>query len=123
MSMQDLLSDFVARINNAVMAQKPVIKVLKNKVVVNVAKKLTSLGYLNSFEDEGNTLEVNVNLEKITKLVRISKPGHRKYISYKSIPRILGGKGFNIVSSSKGVMTHVEILNEKVGGEILFQIY
>jgi small subunit ribosomal protein S8 len=123
MSMQDLLSDFVARINNAVMADKPVIIVLKNKLVLNVTKKLTTLGYINSFEDMGNTLEVNVNIEKITKLTRISKPGLRKYISYKAIPRIIGGKGFNIVSSSKGVLTHVEMLNEKVGGEILFQIF
>ena len=123
MSMQDLLSDFVARINNAVMAEKPVIKVLKNKVVLNVSKKLTTLGYFDSFEEIGNELEVHVNVAKITKLVRISKPGHRQYISYKSIPRILGGKGYNIISSSKGVMTHVEIINEKIGGEILFQIY
>jgi small subunit ribosomal protein S8 len=123
MSMQDLLSDFVARINNAVMADKPVIVVLKNRLVLNVTKKLTTLGYINSYEDMGNTLEVNVNIKKITKLTRVSKPGLRKYISYKSIPRIIGGKGYNIISSSKGVLTHVEMLNEKVGGEILFQIF
>lgn len=121
--MQDLLSDLVARINNGVMAKKSNISVIKNKIVLNVVKKLTTLGYINNFEDQGRYLTVNLNLAKITKLVRVSKPGLRKYVSYRSIPRIIGGKGYNIISSSKGVMTHSELIKERIGGEILFQIF
>ncbi len=124
MSLQDLLSDYVARLNNAVLAKKPVIQVLKNRVVVNVSKKLTSLGYIESFEDTGNNiLLLTLNLNRMNRIFRISKPGHRVYIAHNKIPKIIGGKGFNIISSSKGIITHVESNKEKLGGELLFQIY
>jgi small subunit ribosomal protein S8 len=123
MSMQDLLSDFVARVNNSVLVKKNKVEVIKNKIVLNSAKKLTALKYFNSFEESENYLIIDLNLEKLNKIIRISKPGHRKYISYNEMPRIIGGKGFNILSTSKGVLTHVECITNKIGGEILFQVY
>lgn len=121
--MQDLLSDFVARINNIVMVGKSQVEVLKNGIVISVCKKLTTLGYFDSFEEKENTILVNVNIAKINKLSRSSKPGHRVYVGYAKSPKIIGGAGFNIISTSKGILTQVECAKEKVGGELLFQIY
>lgn len=123
MSLQDLLSDFVARINNSIMVGRPTAEVLKNNIVINVCKKLTSLGYFDGFEDNDRTLMVKINLARAKKIVRISKPGHRIYISYQDIPTISGGIGFNIISTSKGVLHHAEAAKQKTGGELLFQIY
>ena len=126
MSMQDLLSDFVARINNAVVAGQTGTVVIKNKLVINVCKKLTKLGYFASFE-EGENYQVQVTFtgakNKITKLKRISRPSRRIYTNYEDLPKIEGGIGWNILSTSKGILTNFEAKNEKTGGELLFSIY
>ncbi len=123
MSLQDLLSDFVARVNNAAMVDHETVSVLKNRVVTDVCKKLTSLGYLTGFEDQGNTLLLSLNLSKIQKLQRVSKPGQRIYVSYKKLPRLIGGIGFYILSTSKGILTNIEAKRDKSGGELLFSVY
>jgi small subunit ribosomal protein S8 len=122
MAMFDLLSDFVARINNAVQANKTEVVVLKNNVVSGVCKKLVTLGYFASFEDK-DKFEILVKLNPtIKKLTRVSKPGKRVYVGYENFPRVIGGKGWNILTSSKGVLTNFEAKEQKVGGELLFQI-
>ena len=120
--MQDLISDFVARVNNGVMAEKANISVLKNKLVINICKKLTTLGYLVGFEDAGTTLKLELNLGKIRKLKRMSKPGQRVYVSYQMLPKVTNGIGWNLITTPKGVLTGLEAKKEKVGGELLFQI-
>lgn len=121
--MQDLLSDYVARVNNGVLAKKNLIQVLKNNIVINVSKKLTRLGYIKSFQEQDRVLLLDLDVDKISKISRVSKPGSRKYLSYKSSPKILGGVGFNILSTSKGIMTHIEASKANIGGEFLFQIF
>jgi small subunit ribosomal protein S8 len=123
MSMQDLMSDYVARVNNTVLAKKEICIVLKNNLVINVTNKLTKLGYFDSFKIEDRTIEITVNLDKLKKIKRISKPGRRVYTSYQDIPKLFGGHGFYILSSSKGVKTNIEASNLKAGGEILFSIF
>lgn len=123
MSMQDLMSDFVARINNTVLAKKENCEVLKNNLVINVANKLTKLGYFESFEIKDRTLNIVVNLKKIQKIKRMSKPGRRVYTSYSNIPKLFGGHGFYVLSTSKGVLTNIEANNVKSGGEVLFSIF
>ena len=124
MSMNDLMSDFVARINNARLVGNTQVVVLKNKLAVATAKKLTTLGYLNGFEEgEKNTLVLTLNLEKINAIKRVSKPGQRVYAAATKAPKVVGGRGFNIITTSQGVMTHIEAAKNKVGGEVLFQIY
>jgi small subunit ribosomal protein S8 len=123
MAMFDLMSDFVARINNSARAGKSSLTVLKSKLISNVCKKLVKLGYLNSFDEEERVLVLHINLEKITKLKRVSKPGKRVYVSYADLPKIEGGIGWNILTSSKGILTNFEAKTLKVGGELLFQIY
>jgi len=121
--MNDLMSDFVARLNNAVIAEKDEVRVVKTNLAKAVATKLTKLGYLESFEEDGYDLKISLNPQKIAKISRYSKPGQRQYVSYQNMPKITGGKGFNLLTTSKGVLTHVEAKQEKIGGEVLFQIY
>jgi len=123
MSMQDLISDYVARINNSIMVKKPEIKVIKSNVIISITKKLTSTGYISSFTEDGNYFIVRPNFFRVNKLTRISKPGQRIYCSYKNLPKVVGGKGFNIISSPKGILRSDEAKKEKQGGELLFSIY
>ena len=123
MSLQDLLSDFVARVNNARQADKKTLQVKKNKLVTNCCKKLTALGYFESFEEDGYNITITLNPAKLTKIKRVSTPGQRISVSYEKFPRIIGGQGFNIITTSKGVLTNNEAKQYKVGGELLFQVY
>jgi small subunit ribosomal protein S8 len=122
MSFNHHVSDFVARVNNAVTASNPTVIILKNKVVKDSVVKLTKLGYFESFEEDERTLTVTLT-SKINKLKVVSKPGQRVYIGYSEFPKILGGIGYNIITTSKGVLTNVEAKSKKLGGELLFQIY
>lgn len=123
MSMNDLTSDFVARVNNSIMVEKKEVKVLKNNLVLSLCKKLTRLGYFETFEPEEREILISLNLSKVHKLKRISKPGLRVYTSYIDIPKIVGGIGFNILSTSTGIKTSYEAQKEKTGGELLFQVF
>lgn len=122
--MNDLTSDFVARINNARMVGNTSVTVLKNKLATAIAKKLTTLGYLKGFEEgENYTLVLELNLERIKAIKRVSKPGQRVYVGATDSPKVVGGRGYNILTTSAGVMTHIEAAKNKAGGEVLFQIY
>jgi small subunit ribosomal protein S8 len=122
MSMQDLMSDYVARINNSIQSKSPTVNVLKNNLAVAVTTKLTKLGFFASFEIADR--EVSISLaKKTTKLIRVSKPGRRVYTSYLEIPKLFGGKGFYLLSTSKGVLTNIEAREAKMGGEIILSIY
>jgi small subunit ribosomal protein S8 len=121
MSMQDILSDFVARVNNSRIANKTTATVIKSKLTVEVCKKLTTLGYLKSFEVNEYDISVTIS-NKLGKLKRISKPGQRIYGSYLKMPRVLDGFGTNIITTSSGVLTSKEAKEKKVGGEFLLQV-
>ena len=124
MSYNDLMSDYVARINNANMVSNEIVVVRKNNLVISVSKKLVTLGYLKDFsvDTENNNLSLTLNKDKIQKLIRVSTPGHRKYHGFDSMPRLTGGIGFLILTTSKGIKTQVEAHKEKIGGEVLFSI-
>lgn len=123
MSMNDLVSDYVARIKNAARAGREVVPVLKNRLVLAVTNKLTKLGYFTSYTEDGYRLNIVITPNKIRNIVRISKPGQRRYVGVDKLPRIVGGRGFTILTTSQGIMTHVEAKKANVGGEVLFQIY
>ena len=124
MSMQDLLSDFVARVNNSVVAKRDTVEVLNSKLTVEVCKKLVKLGYFTKFSvNENYTISVEITPNKINKLNRISKPSRRVFGNYIKLPRIIGGRGWNILTTSKGILTNHEAKVQQVGGELLFSIY
>ena len=123
MSMQDLMSDFVARINNSVLSKNTTSEVLKNNIVLNTVKKLTKLGFFDSFDVLERTIIVTLKTSKISSIKRVSKPGRRIYSPYNKIPKLFGGHGFYILSTPSGIMTNIEAYNSKNGGEILFSIF
>lgn len=123
MSLNDLMSDYVARINNAIMVEKDVVQVLKNNIVIDVSKKLVKLGFLKDFKINERSLELTIDIAKAHKLKRVSKPGHRKYYKYDAFPKIVGGVGFLLITTSQGIKTQVEAHKEKIGGEVLFSIF
>jgi small subunit ribosomal protein S8 len=116
------MSDFIARVNNGKTAGNAEVEVLKSNLIKNCVLKLTKLGYFESFEEGDRTLTVKLS-SKISKLKVVSKPGQRVYVTYTDLPKVIGGMGYNIISTSKGVFTNVEAKAAKVGGELLFQIY
>jgi small subunit ribosomal protein S8 len=121
MSVQDYVSDYIARINNNKMADKNVVSVLKNNLISAVTIKLTKLGFFDSFEVSERTIEIKIS-PKMNKMNRISKPGRRVYSEYSKLPRLFGGKGFYLISTSRGVLTNIEAKELKVGGEILLSV-
>lgn len=121
MSLNDLTSDFVARVNNAIKTNKSEVEVLKSKLIEEVTKKLTKLGFFKEYKVFNQTISIQLKLGFINKVKRISTSGHRVYTKKNSFPDIVNGFGYTLVSTSKGILTHMECIKEGVGGEVLLQ--
>lgn len=132
MSMNDTLSDMLARIRNGQMARKAVIECPYSKLLANVCAVLKDEGFIREFsaEDRENNKKVLViqlkyseGLGAIRQIDRISKPGRRIYTNVKTMPRFYNGLGILIVSTPHGVMADKKARAENVGGEILCQVF
>jgi small subunit ribosomal protein S8 len=131
--MTDPIADLLTRIRNAGMRRIETIVVphsnMKEKIVKILAEEKFVSGYHVETNKENGFKELHIDLRYsdkqfvIQKLTRISKPGIRRYVSYDKIPRVLGGIGICILSTSRGVMTGGEAKKQKVGGELLCIIY
>ncbi|NGX44286.1 MAG: 30S ribosomal protein S8 [Candidatus Anoxychlamydiales bacterium] len=130
MSFNDPISEFLTKIRNAQSAQHKFVDIPLSKMKINLAKILKEHGYIESFLQNEKKRKMRIFL-KYTKdregiirlLKRISKPGRRLYASKDKLPRVLGGIGLAIVSTSKGVMTDNQARKLNVGGEILCYIW
>ncbi len=128
----DTIADMLTRIRNANLAKHQIVQIPSTKLTRNIAKVLFSEGLINSFEELKNGLNSSLLLSLkyvgkerrpiIEKIQRVSKPGLRVYSGAKKMPRILGGFGIAIVSTSVGLMTDRQARKEGVGGEILCYI-
>ena len=133
MSMNDPISDMLTRIRNANLAKHQIVQIPSTKITRNIAQVLFAEGLINSFEELKNGLNSSILLSlkyngknrkpSIEKIQRISKPGLRVYSRSKKMPRILGGFGTAIVSTSRGLMTDHQARKEGVGGELLCYIW
>ncbi|MBX3298335.1 MAG: 30S ribosomal protein S8 [Acidobacteria bacterium] len=130
--MTDPIADMLTRIRNAIAANHPRVDIPGSKLKLEVARILKEEGYINSFttKGEGPKYAIRVflrydskGLPSITHLARVSKPGRRVYVGSKDIPKVLGGYGINIVSTSRGLMSDKRARSENVGGEILAEVY
>ena len=127
--MTDPIADMLTRIRNANVAKHDTVDVPSSKMKLAIAQILLDEGYIKKFDvvEDGNFKTIRVALkygvdkdEKIiTGLKRISKPGLRVYAGKDELPKVLGGLGIAIVSTSKGVMTDREARKEHIGGEVL----
>ena len=123
----------LTRIRNANLAKHQIVQIPSTKVTRNIANVLLAEGFIESFEELKNGLKSSLLLSLkysgkertpfITKITRASKPGLRVYSSSKKMPRILGGFGTAIISTSKGLMTDKTAREEGIGGELLCYIW
>lgn len=128
MSMQDPISDMFVRIKNSLAVAKTSVSMPSSKLKIAIAKLLKEEGFILDYivteqDSKKRTLEIMLKYFQgkpvITKLERVSKPSIRTYKGFDSIPKVLGGLGVCIVSTSKGVMSDRVAVNLKQGGEII----
>ena len=132
MVVTDPIADMLTRVRNAQVARHEIVDVPASNMKKAIAQILLSEGFIKGYNviDDGPqgtirlTLKYGPNKTKvITGLRRISKPGLRVYARKDQIPKVLGGLGVAIMSTSKGVMTNKEAKNQSVGGEVLAYIW
>jgi len=135
----DTISDMLTRIRNANLAYKTSVSLSKTKVHEKICQILEQEGFIEKFyisETDTNELIVDLKYQKtasfgsgslgkpcITNLKRISKPGLRIYTNSREIPKVLGGMGILILSTSKGLMTDRQARQSRLGGEILCSVW
>ena len=127
----DTVGDFLTSIRNASQANKAVITVQWSRLREGVAKILVDAGYVASArkaEREGlPVLELSLKyvagVPAITSIERVSTPGRRVSAGYTSVPKVIGGMGVSILTTSRGVMTDAEARRQKVGGELLAKVW
>jgi small subunit ribosomal protein S8 len=131
--MTDPIADYLTRLRNAIKAKHRVVEVPASNLKKEITKILFDKGYILNYKfvEEGpqGTIKIALKYDPINKvnsiknLTRISKPGLRKYVGYREMPRVINGLGVAILSTSKGVMTDKEAKDLKLGGEVLCYIY
>ena len=132
MNISDPIADMLTRVRNASRARHSEVIVPASRTKREIARILKEEGYINNFVVKGEgvkrTLRVFLRYDtrgtsSISHLERVSKPGRRVYMGATDIPRVLGGYGVNIVSTSRGLMSGKRARRENVGGEVLAAIY
>nr|YP_009315598.1 Ribosomal protein S8 [Liagora brachyclada]SCW24256.1 Ribosomal protein S8 [Liagora brachyclada] len=129
----DTIADMLTRIRNANLARHQLVQVPATKVTRNIIKVLQEEGFIEYFEEINESLQsfLLISLKYkgkrkdcvITSLKRVSKPGLRVYANHKEIPKVLGGLGVALISTSKGIMTDRKARHNGLGGEVLCYIW
>ena len=135
MSMTDPIADFLTRIRNAIHAAHETADIPASKLKAELARILTEQGYIESWSQApapgdaaGEIIQIRLKYtddrrSAISGLRRVSRPGRRTYCDARTIPKVQGGMGTSIVSTSKGVMTGHDARIAGVGGEVLAQVW
>jgi small subunit ribosomal protein S8 len=131
--MTDPIADFLARVRNAIMARKASLDMPASKMKRRLAEILRDEGYLTAVTESGSdnpqgilsvTLRWDTNHKSaISGLRRVSKPGQRSYVPATRLPKVRGGLGTAVVSTSKGLMTDRQARKENVGGEVICEVW
>ena len=128
MTVSDPIADMLTRIRNAVMVQHDSVLIPASKMKLSIAKILKDEGFISDYEvlkgKPHRAIKIHLkysdkNQPVLSGLERVSKPGLRVYVGWQEIPRVAGGLGVAIVSTSKGVMTGKQAWRQGVGGEVL----
>ena len=129
----DPIADYLTRVRNAIKANHRVVEIPASNLKKEMTKVLFDKGYIANYKFDDNivqgTIKIALKYHPITKvsairtLLRVSKPGLRKYAGVEKMPRVLNGLGIAILSTSKGVMTDKEARNLNIGGEVLCYVY
>jgi small subunit ribosomal protein S8 len=130
--MTDPISDMLARIRNAGQARHPALQVPSSKLKLAVARVLADAGYLESVgvtaKDGRPVLDIKLRFGRDGKSVidgmrRVSKPSRRVYVDAESIPRVRSGLGTAVISTNKGVLSDAAAREQRVGGELLCEVW
>lgn len=132
--MTDPIADYLTRLRNAISAGHRVVEIPSSRIKQEITKVLFDKGYILNYKfvdvDEHRSIikvalkyDLAQKTNAIKALKRVSRPGLRKYVGYKDMPRVLNGLGIAIISTSRGVMTDKEARDMKVGGEVLCYVY
>jgi small subunit ribosomal protein S8 len=128
----DPIADLLTRIRNGLRADHDEVEMPSSRFKAEIARILAEQGYIEGYETEnarvGKVLRVRLKYTEdrkpvITGIERLSKPGRRRYVTAGEVPRVFGGMGTAIVSTSKGVMTGHEARREGVGGELVARVW
>jgi small subunit ribosomal protein S8 len=135
MSMTDPIADFLTRVRNGITAAHEEVEIPSSKLKREMARILKEQGYIRDFAIEAPNADhpgelIRVTLKytddrrsAITGLKRVSRPGQRNYVNHTQIPKVQGGMGTALVSTSRGVMTGHEARDAGVGGEVVAHIW
>ncbi|MEQ1922459.1 MAG: 30S ribosomal protein S8 [Pyrinomonadaceae bacterium] len=130
--MTDPIADMLTRIRNAIAANHTRVDIPGSKLKMELARILKDEGYINSYTTKGEGVKYMIRVflrydakgvSSITHLSRVSSPGRRVYVGSDAIPKVLGGYGVNIVSTSQGLMSGKQARAAHIGGEILAEVY
>ncbi len=130
--MTDPIADMLTRIRNACAAKHQKVDVPLSKLKLEIVRLLRDEGFINNFKLTGESPKRMIRIylrygskgePVINHLARLSKPGCRRYAASDEIPRILGGLGLCVVSTSRGILSGKQARKDNVGGEILCEIY
>lgn len=126
--MTDTISDMLTRIRNALLANHKEVIIPSSNIKIDIAKVLKEEGYITDFNiiEDGVKKSIKIvlkygdkGIKAITKIKRVSKPSRKVYVGKNNIPRISGGMGITILSTSKGIMTGTDARTKGIGGEVI----
>ncbi len=133
MSMTDPIADLLTRIRNGIMSRKEHVQMPASRLKQNIAEIMKDEGFISDFRRvEGSKIKPQLQIDlkwthdhrcAIVGLRRVSKPGQRTYVGKEDIPRVRGGQGIAILTTSKGVMTDRIARKNAVGGEVLCEVW
>src|SRR5687768_11187382 len=135
MSMTDPTADFLTRIRNGITASHETVLVPSSRLSRELARILSEQGYIDGFDPEGpedgragDRLRIDLRYTAdrrsvISGLRRVSRPGRRVYVDARHIPKVQGGMGTTIISTSQGVMTGHDARRKGIGGELVAEVW
>ena len=132
MSMTDPIADMLTRVRNANSARHSLVEIPSSKMKLDIARIMTEQGYVAKYElkpgEHGDVLVIELKYGKnrervISGIKRVSKPGRRIYARKDTLPKVLGGLGTAIISTSRGLVTSAEAGKLGVGGEVICFIW
>ena len=130
--MTDPIADFLTRIRNALQADQEEVEIPASRFKAELARILSEQGYIEGYSTEparvGDTLRLQLKYTDdrrpvISGLRRVSRPGRRTYVNRDQVPKVLGGMGTAIISTSQGVMTGHQARQQGLGGEVVAHVW
>jgi small subunit ribosomal protein S8 len=132
MALTDSIGDGLTKIRNASRAKHPTVELRCSRVLSQILEVLKREGFIRAYKPVGDVpaqrslrvyLKYSQKTPAVTQLIRVSKPGVRVYRKATTLPRILGGLGVAVVSTSRGMMTEREAYQQHIGGEVLCYVW